>query len=143
MNRHQQTLCLPSPQTSFPEFSEEQEEWFRAIRSLNDTFRLSFTSSELHLSPKILAFDIETQAAIIDQVRNYRNFNPDNDPTCTHHQGFFQQEDQSIVWEIFCLTPDGKNLSEYPLDLNLTHRYIMIMCEEEYWNDLPESSKPC
>lgn len=145
MTKHQQPIpfSLPNITSQILKMNEEQEEWSRAVRALNDAFRISFTSTELYTSPQILDLDIDTQSEILDRVRNYRTFNEENDPDGFHQWGRFLVNDEPYVWEIFCLTPDGKHLSKNPLDLDFTRRHMMVMCENEYWNHLPKKDSSC
>lgn len=143
MNKHPNKQIPKSARFQKPalltsEIPEELEEWARAVRALNDAFRLSFTNTELYTSPQILDLDMDTQSEVLERVRNYRTFDEASDPDMTHSIGVFEHKDLTFIWEIFCLTPDGKNLSENPLDLNLTRRHMMILQENEWWSDLPK-----
>lgn len=145
MNQH---VCpnnaLPfstSPEPNVPRYSSDWEEWTRAVCALNDAFRFAFTNEELYLSPDVLKRDIETQSFLLERVRFYQNFNAANDPNCNHTRGYIRHEGELYVWAIYGLTLDGNELSSNPLDLNLRQRLIMIMTEDEWWEDLPENEE--
>ena len=123
-------------------YTEEWLEWIKAICSLNDAFRLSFTSTELYCSPDLLKLSIEDQARILDRVRQYQNFTKANDPLMSHNQGFFLHEGTPIVWTIYYHEEDQAQKRSRPLnpvDIDLTKRHMMIMTASEWWNDLPEN----
>ena len=130
-------LLLPMKAESLNDSNNERDEWTRSIRSLNDAFRLSFTSTELHVSPGVLELSIGTQTEILDRVRNYRNFTEDNDPSMLHNKGQFDCQGHNIVWEIYCMNNDGRGESPDPANLDLTRRHMMVLLEDESWEDLP------
>lgn len=144
MKKPQQKL-LPAPkeQALLPHeacYSDEWLEWTRAICSLNDAFRLNFTSTELYASPDLLKLSIDDQATILNRIRNYRNFNATNDPHMTHHQGFFLHEDIPVVWTIYYHEQQEKPLHQLRhVDIDLTRRHMMVMTADEWWGDLPEN----
>jgi len=114
----------------------DQEKWARMIRSLNDAFRISFTSTELYCSPSILKFNIEDQEKILEQIREYRNFNEENDSDMTHQRGQFDYRDSVIHWEVYCADLDDNKASPDPANLDLTRRHMMVFVEEESWSRL-------
>jgi len=123
--------------SSLPVYDLEWQEWMQALSTLNDAFRLAFTSSELYCSPDFLKIDHNAHSAIFKRVRGYRNFNEDNDPSHDHSRGFFEYEGVDYVWEIVYLTPDGNDLSANYLNLDLTCRCMMITTQDEWWDNLP------
>lgn len=142
MNTPNNVLLLRTLEENLPKSAiqdDNYEEWARAVRALNDAFRLSFTSTELYCSPAVIKLDYNDQSNILDRVRNYRGFTEDNDPDMTHKFGSIEYEKQRFVWEIIYLDGDGNHESNDPLNLNLTKRYMMVMLEEEWWDNLPES----
>lgn len=128
-------LLLKAPSSAS---TQSQEEWSRVIRALNDAFRLSFTSTELFCSPGILKLDIEDQGAILQRVRDYRNFNEQNDPYMLHQRGEFSHEDHYVCWEIYCANLEGDDDSPNPANLDLTQRHMMIFIGDESWTRLPK-----
>ncbi len=126
-NKHKQ-LALPAPSA---QALDEHEDWLRVIRSLNDAFRLSFTATELYCSPGIIAFSLHQQGQILERVRNYRNFNEENDPDKLHNRGSFDFEGQTILWEIYCTDQNQQNEASDPACLKLTRRHMMILIENE------------
>ncbi len=116
------------------------EDWTRCIQSLNDAFRLCFTSTELYCSPGILKFGIEDQETILNRVRSYRTFNEKNDPQYLHNRGTFDYDGETVAWEIYCSDKDCRSESPNPANLDLTQRHMMILLEEEWWTDLPNQT---
>ncbi len=58
------------------------------IRALNDRARQSFTGCRVVITPGIQAMD--DMADVLDQVRWYDAFTPDNDPYGEHDFGSFR-----------------------------------------------------
>lgn len=142
MNKSNKVLLLRTPEENLPKpinQDDDYEAWARAVRSLNDAFRISFTSTELYCSPGVIKLDHRDQSIILDRVRRYRGFAEDNDPDMTHKYGFIEYEDLQLVWEIIYLDNDGNHESTDPLSLNLTRRYMMVMLKNEWWDNLPQS----
>ena len=134
----QKLLCAPK---ETDHYSTEWLEWTRAIRSLNDAFRLSFTSTELYCSPGILALPVNAQSEILDRVRAYRAFNAVTDPHHNHGHGFLVHDSHRVVWTIYYHEQDNAKAKQHllkPLNIDLTKRHMMIMLDHEWWEDLPE-----
>ena len=132
----------PSKQAPLPHesyYTEEWLEWTKAIRALNDAFRLSFTSTELYCSPELMKLPVEAQETILEQVRHYRRFNEVNDPLMMHNQGFFLFEGHRIVWTVYCYEEEQSLTQTKPVNLDLTKRHMMIMMADEWWENLPEN----
>ena len=129
------------PDAPDPDPSDEKLEWARAVRALNDAFRINFTATELYLSPNLLQLSIDDQEQILNAVRKFRRFSEKSDPAMIHHQGFFRHGELDIVWTIY--HHDGEVEHPEPhqsLDLDLSKRWMMIMTAEEWWeDDLPEN----
>lgn len=143
-NTQKNTLALmPPKQDTAPHeeyYTEEWLEWTRAIRALNDAFRLSFTSTELYVSPDLLKLSIDDQSGILDRVKNYRNFNETNDPLMVHNQGFFRLGNTRVVWVIHYYQEAETPLRQLnPVNIDLTQRMLLIMTAEEWWEDLPKN----
>ena len=135
----QKLLCAPK---DTDQYSIEWLEWTRAIRSLNDAFRLSFTSTELYCSPGILQRSVDDQSEILDRVRTYRAFNSITDPNHSHSHGFIVHKGHRVVWTIYCHEQDGSKEKKQmlnPLNIDLTKRHMMVMLDSEWWEDLPEN----
>ena len=105
-------------------YTDEWLEWTRAIRALNDAFRLSFTCTELYCSPEVMKLSVESQATILDRVRNYRRFNEVNDPHMMHNQGFFLFEGSPIVWTVYCYEEEQNPTQTNPVNIDLTKRHM-------------------
>ena len=134
----QKTLCAPKEPDHY---STEWLEWTRAIRSLNDAFRLTFTSTELYCSPGILQLPVNDQSEVLDFVRSYRAFNAITDPHHNHGHGFILYKGHRVVWTIYYHDQEKSKVKKdllNPLDIDLTKRHMMVMLDSEWWEDLPE-----
>ena len=111
------------------------------IAQQNDMFRKNFGDSEkakhsikgkytvtqgiAHLSP-------EEQLTIVQKVRNFDDFNENNDPYGEHDMGIFKQNAQSIYWKIDYYDLNYHYGSADPSDLNQTRRVLTVMFSHEY-----------
>ena len=131
----------PSPDDLGPEPSDEDQDRARAVRALNNAFRINFTEAQLYLSPDLLKLSKVEQGDILNQVRHYRRFSEANDPAMTHCRGFFRYRNHKIVWTIYYHDCDSEySDSQHTIDLNLTKRWMMVMTSSESWEkDLQEA----
>lgn len=98
----------------------------RVIRDRNDAVR------RLGLNPRVTP-GIRGLAAIgrvLDMVRGYDDFGPDNDPYGEHDFGSFELNGFKIFWKIDYYDENLKYWSD-PLDGN-TKRVLTVMLAEEY-----------
>jgi hypothetical protein len=72
------------------------------------------------------------QAAIIERVRSFETFMPDNDPYAEHDFGSFDHDGQTIFWKIDLYDRDYKWYSPGPTDPAKTNRVLTILLAEEY-----------
>ena len=103
-----------------------------AIRDLNDAFRRSLKGGTLLLTSGIIALGAEAQATIIEAVRAFDAFTPDNDPHGEHDFGGFDFAGQKFFWKIDYYDPQLKYGSDNPSDAAKTRRVMTIMLAEEY-----------
>lgn len=103
------------------------------IRCLNDTFRLTFAGGQVMLTQGILALGGEAQRQILERVKTFDAFTPDNDPYGEHDFGSFEQEGAGrIFWKIDYYDPTLTGGSEDPADPKKTARVLTIMLASEY-----------
>jgi hypothetical protein len=70
------------------------------IAELNDAFRRSLVGGRVVLTPGIKALPRDTQAAIMQRVRSFEEFDADNDPFGYHNGGRFEHGGRTILWHI-------------------------------------------
>ena len=100
------------------------------IRELNDRARLSFTGCRVVITQGIQAMD--NLPDLLDQVRCYDRFTPDNDPYGEHDFGSFQWGDVHVFWKWDYYDLDYSMHSPDPADETVTARVLTVMLAEEY-----------
>ena len=75
---------------------------------------------------------LDNLADLLDQVRGFDAFTPDNDPYGEHDFGSFRHDDITIFWKIDTYDVDLLMHSPDPTDLAVTARVLTIMLAEEY-----------
>jgi hypothetical protein len=102
------------------------------IRSLNDDARRHFTDGRIVFTSGIAALPVDDQAEILDRVRTFDAFSPDNDPYGEHDFGAFEYNGQRIFWKIDSYDRDERFGSPDPADPYMTRRVLTIMLAGEY-----------
>ena len=69
---------------------------------------------------------------ILNEVRNYNDFTPINDPYFEHDFGLIQFGESTIFWKIDYYDIDLQMHSPDPSDPAVTARILTIMLAEEY-----------
>jgi len=69
----------------------------QAIAELNDTARTTFLGCKLFVTSGVSELGQDQQ--IFTQVREYRNFNKDNDPYGEHDFGRFEMAGEILYWK--------------------------------------------
>jgi len=100
------------------------------IRDLNDQARHSFTGCRVILTPGIQSLD--GLPDLLDRVRWFDAFTPDNDPYGEHDFGSLVHAGQTIFWKIDYYDLDLQMHSPDPSDPDVTSRVLTIMLGEEY-----------
>jgi len=102
------------------------------IRALNDAARRWHADGVMHFAPGIAALHPKEQAAILDRVRTFDDFTPDNDPHGEHDFGSFEHNRRTIFWKIDYYDLLLHYGSRDPSDPALTRRVLTILLAEEY-----------
>jgi len=103
------------------------------ICELNDAFRTApRPAAHVYVTRGIAAMPIGQQAAIMQRVRSFADFTPDNDPWGEHDFGSFEHADKTIFWKIDCYDRDLNYGSPDPSDETVTERVLTVMLAEEY-----------
>ena len=100
------------------------------IRALNDQARQSFTGCRVVITQGIQA--MPNVPDILDQVRWYDVFTPDNDPHGEHDFGSFRCAGETIFWKWDYYDVDMGMHSPDPSDTTVTTRVLTIMLADEY-----------
>ena len=102
------------------------------IRALNDAVRWCLSDGKIYVTPGIVYLHPKEQAAILDRVRTFDDFTPDNDPHGEHDFGSFEHGRKTIFWKIDYYDLFLCNGSRDPSDPALTRRVLTVMLAEEY-----------
>ena len=102
------------------------------IRCLNDTFRLTLSGGQVMLTQGILGLGGEAQRQILDRVKTFDAFTPDNDPYGEHDFGSFDHEGERIAFKIDYYDLSLSYGSENPADASITRRVMTIMLMDEW-----------
>jgi len=69
---------------------------------------------------------------IINKVKTFDAFTPDNDPRCEHDFGAFKHNDKNIFWKFDYYDETMTYGSEDASDPEQTTRVLTVMLAEEY-----------
>jgi hypothetical protein len=102
------------------------------IARLNDRLRTGGEGGSIFMSAGIAALPAEMQDAIIRAVRQFSNFNGDNDPHGEHDCAVVAVPGHRIIWKIDYFPIDDGGADPDPTDPASTKRVMTIMLAEEY-----------
>ena len=103
------------------------------IARLNDQFRTTFIGGKVMTTQGIETLTIDQKMAVLARVRQFNDFNPDNDPHKERDFGAFALPDVGKVY--FKMDYYDKAMeygSEDPANPEVTTRVLTIMLAEEY-----------
>ena len=100
------------------------------IAALNDHARRSFTGCRVVITQGVQALD--NLPHLLDQVRRFDAFTPDNDPYGEHDFGSLLHSDITSFWKIDAYDVDLQMHSPDPTDPAVTARVLTIRWAEEY-----------
>ena len=100
------------------------------IAALNDHARRSFTGCRVVITQGVQALD--DVPSVLDQVRRYSTFTPDNDPYEEHDFGSIHHSGQTVFWKIDYWDVDLTMHSPDLSDPAVTARVLTIMLADEY-----------
>ena len=101
----------------------------RSIRALNDAFRRTLLGGQCVVTAGVAALATETVGLLLDKVRRYSEFTPDNDPYGEHDFGAFEHAGTRYFWKIDLYEEPGVKGAD---GLPLTTRVLTIMLAEEW-----------
>lgn len=104
------------------------------IRDLNDRLRTTFdpTLGRIMVTVGVNTLDAETKKTVLDSVRAFDAFTPDNDPHGEHDFGNFEIEGERFFWKVDYDAPTLDAGSDDPSDPAQTTRVLTIMHASEY-----------
>lgn len=102
------------------------------IRELNDAFRTSFVGGVVLITSGIEALTPELKARVLKKVRDFSDFDADNDPHQEHDFGAFELSNQRFFFKIDYYDRSMDCGSPDPSDPGQTTRVLTIMLAQEY-----------
>jgi len=102
------------------------------IRRRNDEARMFLTDGTVFSTRGIAGMPTEDQAAILERVRTFDDFDRENDPYGEHDFGAFDYKGDRIFWKIYCYDRQMPWGSPDPTNPRVTKRIITIMLASEY-----------
>ena len=104
------------------------------IRELNDQLRTTFFQryGRVLITVGVDALPVLLKGRIIDRVKGFEEFGPDNDPHQEHDFGAIEIDGEHYFWKIDYYDPSMQGGSEDPADPRKTARVLTVMCAEEY-----------
>lgn len=103
------------------------------IRELNDAFRQHLRGpGRVLLTRGVSMAPAEQQARVIEAVRTFEAFDPENDPYGDHDFGSFEVDGIRHFWKIDYYDLSELYASPDPADTAVTLRVLTIMLAEEY-----------
>lgn len=102
------------------------------IKTLNDTFRQTFTGGRVMLTAGINAKSQDDIARILSKVRQFNHFTEANDPYDEHDFGSFDYNGEMIYFKIDYYDKNYQYLSEDPSNPDVTNSVMTVMLASEY-----------
>jgi Protein of unknown function (DUF3768) len=102
------------------------------IRVLNDHLRTTFTGGCILVTASIVELDPQLKARVLLAVRDFRKFDPDNDPHHEHDLAFFEVEGERYFFKIDYCDSAVKFHSPDPADPERTCRVLTIGHHSDY-----------
>lgn len=102
------------------------------VRELNDSFRQTFVGGVVLLTDGIHAIEEEIRKDILKKVRDFDNFEFENDPYQEHDFGGFDHQGDRILFKIDVYDRRMKGASPNPADPAVTTRVLSIMLASEW-----------
>jgi hypothetical protein len=129
---------MPTPYDDEPTGDEAGALTVR-IRELNDAFRCDPTflgdriaRDNLVITPGVAARGNDFVGRAVRAVRDYADFNEDNDPYGEHDFGTFTLDGAELDWKIDYYDTKLEYGSPNPADPDVTRRVLTILLAEEY-----------
>jgi len=104
----------------------------KKIQKLNDLLRTTFMTGKIVCTSGFHALQAEVKETLITKIREFNDFNPDNDPNQEHDFGSVEYEDTTVFWKIDYYDLNLKYHSVNPADHLATRRVLTVMLAEEY-----------
>ena len=109
-----------------------QNDKVRRIRDLNDAFRKTGIGGRIMLTISIRELGERAVQEVIKKIRNFSDFNENNDPHGEHDFGSITHNGVKVIWKVDYYDRSLEFGSPDPSDASITTRVMTIMCADEY-----------
>ncbi|MEI7668603.1 MAG: DUF3768 domain-containing protein [Pseudomonadota bacterium] len=104
----------------------------RKIAELNDILRKTGTGGRIVTTSGIAALGNEAVSIIMNRIKAFDDFTPDNDPNHEHDFGVIIYDGGKCFWKIDYYDHHFENASADPANALITNRVLTVMLAEEY-----------
>ena len=104
----------------------------KKIYELNDLLRTTFITGKVVSTQGFQNLEEKTKEELITKIREFKDFNKDNDPHQEHDFGAVEHNGIKVFWKIDYFDSNLKYQSANPADQKITCRVLTIMLAEEY-----------
>lgn len=117
-----------------PLIVNDQDDRTARIRALNDQLRQEFAGGEILMTPGISALAQDTLIRVIEAVRSFDDFTPDNDPWRTHDCALLDVEGvgEKIMFKLDAYDLSHRYASPDETDPAVTARVMTVLLASEY-----------
>lgn len=102
------------------------------VALLNDVLRKFTMGGDVTVSDGIKALGIEFTLSVMEAVRSYTGFTPDNDPYGEHDSGVIEVMGRRVMFKIACYDLRYQYASANPADPHVTNRVLIMMLADEH-----------
>lgn len=102
------------------------------LRDENDAFREWGNGDGRWVMSEGLQDDPFAKVGVLDKVRNYRDFDPEDEADDMHDFGAFDHHGRRIYWKIDVMDSNGRYAGEDAFDPRETRRLLTVMLADEY-----------
>jgi hypothetical protein len=102
------------------------------VKELNDAFRTTFQGGQVHITAGVSTLPPILACEVLQKVRAFTDFTPDNDPYGEHDFGAFELAGHKFLWKIDYYDKSMTFGSEDPADPDKTTRVLTIMHAKDY-----------
>lgn len=124
---HSPNPCEPVVTTRVMSLNIDAE----TIAIQNDMLRVLGVNGECYMSRKFAVLAQDERLALLQAIREFDDFNEDNDPYGKHDSGMVEVNDYCVFWRIDYYDKDKAAVSQAPWDSAVTTRVLNITLDDE------------
>ena len=102
------------------------------IRELNDQLRKNLEGGRIVMTIGVNALEANVKQQVLDKVRAFDDFTPDNDPHGEHDMAFLEVDGERIFFKVDYYDSAMQYHSPDPADAGLTRRVLTIGLASDY-----------